>query len=462
MNSSQVLALLDDIAATPGKNDKQAMVTGGMQAELFKKVCEYAYNPFKTYGIRKRPDLIGENCGNEFDDGTFELLDALISRKLTGTAAIEAVRGELTALNKASSELLWRIIAKDLRAGFSESTINKACKGLIPDFPYMRCCLPKDAKLSTWPWASGAISQEKADGMFANINVEEGEIVTITSRQGTPFPIEAFDSLVSELTMRMPSGVQLHGELLVMSMNDGILPREIGNGILNSVANGGKFGLGEFPIYMVWDMIPLTAVVTKGKHEQPYSRRLARIITALKAVPGAYVKLIETRIVNSIEEAYAHAGDLMMKGKEGTVVKHPNAIWKDGTSKEQVKLKLEFEVDLVINAIMPGREGTKNEGRAGAFSCSSSCGGLVVDVTVKNEALRDRVDANPEEFIGKIIAVTANDIMKPSESNNLHSLFLPRMSEGSYRTDKTEADSLQRILDQKEAAIFGEKLKEAA
>lgn len=462
MNSSETLKLIDQIAATSGKNDKQAMVLTGMQDPLFKRVCEYAYNPFKTYGLRQIPDRNPTGENGQFEPVTWSILDDLVSRELTGGAARLIVEEEINRLDEASADLFVRIIRKDLRAGFSESTINKACKGLIPDFPYMRCCLPKDAKFSTWPWSAGAISQEKADGMFANINIEENGIVTITSRQGKPFPIETFDSLVSELTMRMPGGVQLHGELLVMSMNDGVLPREIGNGILNSVANGGKFGLGEFPIYMVWDMIPLTAVVTKGKHEQPYSSRLARIITALKAVPGAYVKLIETRIVKSLEEAYAHAGDLMMKGKEGTVVKHPNAIWKDGTSKEQVKLKLEFEVDLVINAIMPGREGTKNEGRAGAFSCSSSCGGLVVDVTVKNEALRDRVDANPEEFIGKVIAVTANDIMKPSESNNLHSLFLPRMSEDSYRTDKAEADSLQRILDQKEAAIFGEKLKEAA
>lgn len=461
MNSSQVLALIDDIAATSSKNDKQLMVTGGMQVDLFKKVCEYAYNPLKTYGIRKRPETLGENCGNEFDDGTFELLDDLIARRLTGTAAIEALRGELTALNKASAELLWRIVAKDLRAGFSESTCNKACKGLIPDFPYMRCSLPKDADLTKWPWAEGVVSQEKADGMFANLDYEASGLVAIRSRQGTEFPIDKFPGVVTDARQFLTPGHQHHGEFVVL--RDGkILPREIGNGIMNSVVNGGDFGPGETPMYLVWDQIPLANIVTKGKYAEPYAKRLAGLIAQLRHASNSSVCLIATKIVRSLPEAYAHAGELMRKGKEGTVIKHPKATWKDGTSKEQIKIKLEFEVDLEIEGINEGRAGTKNEGRAGAFACRTRDGLLKVDVTVKNEVLRDRVDANPDEFIGKIIAVTANDIMAPSESSEFYSLFLPRMSEANYRTDKTVADSLERVIAQKEAAIFGESLKKAA
>jgi DNA ligase-1 len=35
----------------------------------------------------------------------------------------------------------------------------------------------------------------------------------------------------------------------------------------------------------------------------------------------------------------------------------------------------------------------------------TSDGLLVVDVTVKNEKLRDLIDANPDDFIGRIWAV---------------------------------------------------------
>lgn len=462
MDSREILAAINEIAATSSKNEKEALVKKHVADADFCRVLEYAYNPFKTYGIRKMPIGKAHDGYKMFDVATWALLDDLISRKLTGNAAQECIAAEIDALDEDSAELLRRIIRKDLRAGFSESTCNKAKKGLIPDFPYMRCSLPKDAKLSEFDWKLGVISQEKADGMFANINVEEGGFVAITSRQGSPFPIEAFADLAAELADRIPTGVQLHGELLVERDGEGILAREIGNGILNSVASGGSFGANERPIYKVWDMIPLSAVVTKGKHEQPYIKRLARIIAALKAKPGSFVRLIETKVFHSLADAYRHAAQLMRAGKEGTVIKNPHAIWKDGTSKEQVKLKLEFNVDLKVVAIVPGREGTKNEGRAGSLTCETSDGLLRVDVTVKNEAMRDKVDADPSDWIGRVIEVTANDIMEPSDSNPLHSLFLPRMVEAAYRTDKTEADSLERVKAQKDAAVFGEQLKKAA
>lgn len=462
MNSSAIFKAIEQIAATASKNEKDALVKLYVGNAEFCRVLEYAYNPFKTYGIRKMPIGKAHDGFRQFDAQTWQVLDDLIARRLTGQAAAEVVAAEIDQLNVDSAELFRRIIRKDLRAGFSESTCNKAKKGLIPDFPYMRCCLPKDAKLDKFDWKLGVISQEKADGMFANINIEDGGFVTITSRQGSQFPIEAFADLASELAARIPAGVQLHGELLVHRNGEGILAREIGNGILNSVANGGSFGGNESPIYVMWDMIPLSAVVTKGKYEEPYFKRLAKIIAALKATPGSHSRLIETKIFHSLADAYGHAGELMRRGKEGTVIKNPHAIWRDGNSKEQVKLKLEFSVDLKIVAILPGTPGTKTEGRTGAFACESSCGRLKVNVTVKNEAMRDAVDADPSDWIGRVIEVVANDIMKPSESSEFYSLFLPRMAESGYRTDKTEADDLDRIFAQKEAAIFGESLKEAA
>ena len=460
MNSQDIFDAIEEIAATSSKNDKERLVTRYSGEAEFCRVLEYAYNPFKTYGLRKRPDTIGNHVGHDFDPGTWELLDDLIARRLTGAAAIEAVQGEMTALSADSAELFWRIIKKDLRAGFSESTCNKAKKDLIPSFPYQRCSLPKDTDLTKWPWCDGVISQEKADGMFANVDHERSGLVSIRSRQGTEFPMDKFQNIVLEVQSRTTPGHQMHGEIIVR--RDGkTLDREIGNGIMNSVLNGGDFGPGEVPVFQVWDQIPLTSVAKKGKYDIPYIARLNYLVCQLKH-PVTCVELIPTKVVRSLAEAYAHAGELMKAGKEGTVIKHPKAAWKDGTSKEQIKIKLEFAVDLVITGIVPGREGTKNEGRAGSLSCQSSDGKLRVDVTVKNEAMRNDVDAHPDDWIGRVIIVIANDIMEPSDSNEFHSLFLPRMAAAAYRTDKTEADTLESIKAQKDAAIFGKKLKDAA
>ena len=456
MNSIQILDRIDEIAATASKNEKQALLTELLKDEDARRVCVYAYSPFKTYGIRKLPD-VGAGTST-FTGFTWGLLDDLSTRAISGNTAYDHVESELNNLDPKSGDLLRRILRKDLRAGFSESSINKACKNLIQEFPYMRCSLPKDVDLETWPWEQGVVSQEKADGMFANVDYEANGDISIRSRQGTEFPMDKFAGVASVISDTLESGKQYHGEFLVVRDGE-VLPRQEGNGIMNHVINGGNFAVNERPLYKIWDGIPLECVVPKGRCDIPYVDRFKDIIFALsdKTLTLNCVAVIPYRIVTSLAEAKEHAVEMMKAGKEGSVIKHPRGIWRDTTSKDQVKIKLEFEVDLEVVAVVPGAVGTKNEGRAGSLTCETSDGALRVDVAVKNEKMRDNIDANPDEWIGEIMTVVANDIMLPSESNMNHSLFLPRFAE-AFPRDKDTADDLPRVFAQKRAAIYGEEL----
>ena len=197
MNSYEVFDAIEKIAYTASKNDKLALLGEYIQDPLFKRACQYTYDPFKTFGLRQLPPKTRDGEA-VFDTATFDTLDRLIARTLTGKDALDVVAFEINRLEPGSAELLQRIIRKNLLAGFSESSLNKVCKGLIPEFPYMRCSLPKDADLASWPWEQGVFSQEKADGMFANLDFEKNGNVSIRSRQGTEFPMEAFAPLVAE------------------------------------------------------------------------------------------------------------------------------------------------------------------------------------------------------------------------------------------------------------------------
>lgn len=465
--SSQVLDALNDIAMTASKNEKQAIVAQHINDPLFQKAAVFAYNPFITFGIKPPADAKGTGAGQfSHESGVFKLLELLKTRALTGNAARDALTATLALLDEKSGDLLIRIIRKDLRAGFSESTINKAKKGLLPEFPYMRCSLPKDAKLHEWSWEEGVLSQEKADGMFANGDIILSEDLTFTSRQGTPFPMGQFKNIVDEVRNIAIANTQFHGELVVE--RDGVtLPREIGNGILNSVVQGGVFAEGDVPVYLVWDRIPMSAVKPKGSHGEPVSRRVDHLDAltcevlsdegAIVVPASKHIRLIETRIVHSLAEAYAHYAEKLAEGKEGTVIKEPNAIWKDGTSKHQCKIKVEADVELEIVAVVPGKVGGKNEGRAGSLTCKSSCGELIVDVAIKNESMRDRVDSSNDEWIGKIMTVRGNSIMKPGASSAKHSMFLPRFVEDIPRLDKSEADSLELVRAQFDAVVTNAK-----
>jgi DNA ligase-1 len=132
--------------------------------------------------------------------------------------------------------------------------------------------------------------------------------------------------------------------------------------------------------------------------------------------------------------------------------------WKDGTSKDQVKIKLEVDVDLEVIGYEEGNG--KFAGSVGAVVCATVDRGLVVSVSGFSDGVRSMINMARDSFLGKIMAVRANDVMCPSASNPLHSLFLPRYVE--VRTDKTEADSTQSVLDQFNAAKLGKTLKKAA
>lgn len=453
ITSIEVYKLIEEIASTSGKNDKIELLKTYLQSPLFELVMQASHDPFLTYGVRKKP-AVTKNGDGIFNADTFEMLAKLALRELSGNNAINAISQEMERLDEKSAQLLWNVIIKDLKAGFGAESLNKAKKGLIQTFPYMRCSLLSKVDVSGWDWVGGVISQEKADGMFANIDNKEGGEVNISSRQGSQMPIEKLSSIVHEMKIAMASDTQYHSEIVVEE-NGVVLAREIGNGILNSVLSGGDFAEGQTPICLIWDAIPMSSVKPKGKFTTPYKTRYLGILDNIEKHNCKSIRLIPTRFTHSIEEAYEHYGEMLLAGKEGTVIKNPAMIWKDGTSKDQIKLKLEVDIDLVITAINMGKEDSRIAGRPGAFTCQTSDGLLQVDVTVKNEAMRDDVEFEPESWIGSVIVVRGNEILSPSKSNALHSIFLPRMAETGYRTDKSEADTLEQVQDQFESAKLG-------
>lgn len=446
--AASVFQALEKIAATPGKIEKEALIqAAGTSSPMFMKVVKAAYDPFATYGMRALPERTagaapGTNTLDE--DWPWTILGDLATRKLSGSAAWAAVQKAVDFLDEPSGALFTRIIRLDLRAGFTDGTINRLFPKTFPAFPYMRCSLPDKSDMPTWPWADGIIVQEKADGMFANANVDTGGVPHLSSRQGSVIPLSGLSELAADIARTLKPGTQSHGELTVLR-NGVVLAREVGNGILNHILDGGSLQEGDQVIFEAWDQIPLASVVPKGKVATPYKQRLTDLIGQVKAAGYSLVRVIPTRMVRSKAEAMAYYAELLKKGKEGVICKHPDAIWKDGTSKEQVKLKLEVDVDLEIREILLGTPGTKNEGRPGSLMCGTKCSQLTTAVTVKNEAMRAAIEANPEAWINGIMVVRANSIMFPSESNDFHSLFLPRFVEDKLRTDKAVADDLETV-----------------
>ena len=436
---------LSAISATASKTEKLNILSTLDSQELALVVI--ALEPVVNFYIAKLPAV--EPGTGEFQTSTALLLEDLASRRLTGQAAMDAVTSELARLKPTHQDLLRKVILKDLRAGIGEGLVNKAFPGSVNVFPYMRCSLPDKSNLGTWSeavWNQGVISEVKLDGMFASLSTPaEGGTPILLSRQGSPFPNDA----LGELGVEWPGlrGMQLHGELLVFQ-GDELLERQVGNGILNSVLQGGCLPQDCTVQYQVWDMIPLHMAKPKGECLTMLSTRQALMVEAIKGHPC--ISKVQGRTVFSPQQAREHCLEIQRQGGEGTIVKNPQAIWKDGTSKDFVKFKLVVVVELTPVALIEGSG--KNADTFGSVTCVSRCGQVQVDVYGFTDEVRADIHARWDQIKGVAVwAVKGNGLLHPGPNNDKHSIYLPRFAE--ERLDKKVADNLEEIQAQFEAAV---------
>ena len=423
-----ILDILNEIAETSSRNEKEAILKREVDNELLKRVFFLAYDPFTQFYIRKIPEYERNETSHAASlEGLLPGLQALSSRRATGNAGIYHLQTMLQALNVKDAEVLERIIGKDLKCGASGSTANKVWPGLIAEFPCM-LCTPSDEKILS-KFKFPAFAQLKMDGMRFNAIVKDGKC-EFRSRNGKE--INLLGNLEQEF-VKLADGQNLvfDGELLVV-VEGNIQDRQTGNGILNKAVKGTISAKeAESVQATVWDCIPYHHFV-EGKGSTQYLTRFAILESA--SLPYK-IRLVESSVVASLDEAEAIFERYLSQGQEGIILKDMSGIWEDKRVKTQVKFKAELDCDLRVVGIQPGTG--KYEGMVGALLCESSDGVIQVDV---GSGLSDD-DRRRDDYIGKIVAVTYNARIKNKQGKQ--SLFLPRLIE--VRLDKDEADSSEKI-----------------
>ena len=431
-----IVSTIQALAATSSRTDKIAILK--KTDALFQRFLVAAYDPVVSYGVIQMPDVHGNQDTLESFSGRIldDLLPNLASRKLSGKAAQMAIEQVLLKLKAEDADALRNVIRKDLRCGINTGTINAAINGLIFEPPYMRCSLKDKSNMKKWGWSEGIFSQTKADGMFINAIVWPDGVQWMT-RNGQTFPEGSLGTVLNSEALRVlkPNHVYM-GELLVIE-NNAVLPREVGNGALNSVLKGGSFEPDQQPILKVWDVVAVDEW-RAGASNYVYNLRLADC----KLIPESQViSVIDTRVVYDMQDAMAHYRELVANGEEGTILKHPDLLWKDGTSKDAVKLKVEADVDLLVVGFEQGKG--KFADMVGSLTCETADGGIRVNVSGFTDGKRKHITENVDQWIGnKVITVRANDIM---EADPVSSLFLPRFVE--VREDKDTPDTTAKVFE---------------
>lgn len=374
MNASDVLAILNDIAATSSRNEKEEILARWLSDPFFKQVVSISYDPFITWGVTPpevessgRADFDGENSP------VWTLLHGLRTRQITGGEANQLVLETLQRLSPAASQLLWRILSKDLRCGISTSTINKVLPGTVPVFDVMLAHKFEEKRIKQWP----AIVEPKLDGVRVICLVKDGA-AQFFSRSGKPFP--AVDHLGPKVvrmlraTKKAPNQHHSYNfiDQMVGKNADTIaLDGEITTGSFNKSSGDvrRKSETASDAVYSIFDAVPYDVLTGDAKNfDVPYKERRSFVhwLVGLQSDP-ALAKL-PSYFVSTVDEALSFYQRFRDDGLEGAIVKPLEAPYEKRRSYGWLKMKAEETEDL---RIVGSFEGT------GKYA--GKLGGLIVD-----------------------------------------------------------------------------------
>jgi hypothetical protein len=234
------------------------------------------------------------------------------------------------------------------------------------------------------------------------------------------------------------------GELLVRGETD----RALSNGMINSLLPP------HDRIYMIcWDYItPEEYINSKGKNTTTYKDRFEKLQSILNKPEFSITRDVEVvpyLPVCTLKEALEQTSKWMNEGYEGAILKDFSNVFKDGTSKTQLKLKIAFSLDVRVIGFIEGNKGTKREKTFGSIIYESDDKKITGSVSGFTDSQLIEINSRREFYLNKIMEIEGNDLTK-SQSKETYAISHPRFIE--FRLDKDYCDNLQRALDNIEMA----------
>lgn len=427
-----VLKILSALRNTNSTNEKIFILKQNKDNNDLKEILKYTYDHVTyTYGISSW-NMLEYECDSGTDNKPIDVLEMLSEREVTGHSALKLAKQLYNTLTDDYKELFCQILDRDLKIGVGEKTLNKIWKGLIPKPNYCRCGVYSEKNKIKYP----AFVQLKCDGTYREAYVHNGT-VTFKTRSGETDE----NPILSEKMKGLPNGYYL-GELTIGRADCPDMNRAEGNGLINS--DNPPYDKIHFTI---WDFLEEDDY--SGKRFIEYSTRLSCLEYNLSALNDEYINSVPSVVVNSPKEALHQVSEWMSKGLEGGVLKDFNMKFKNGTSNQQLKIKLIVDADLRCVELIDGNDGTKYEGMKKVIAFESDDGKIKGQCSGMTDDMISEVTENPDKYINKIVTIEFNDLSK-AQGNDYYALTHPRFVE--WRDDKTETDSYERVIELRDMA----------
>ena len=448
----EVIAKLE---ATGGRLDKEAIIAAQAQAgndelfEGFKLACDNMI----TFGVRKVNAKDNSAGGAGLSGAAFlSLASKLAARELTGNDAIMAI-GHASAQATPDQWNNWyrRILIKDLKAGFGESTVNRVCEKKFPQYaiPVFEGQLAHDGANHEEKICGLKLIESKLDGMRVFTIVYPDGRVNQFSRNGKElFNFELVKKQIATQAYTFAEPVVLDGEIMSSSFQD-----------LMKQAKRKSDVMADDAVLNLFDILTLKEFRAKYSANRQIDRTLSLktwFETVKDNLPNVDVLGQELVDLDS-EEGQARFSEInalaLKNGFEGIMLKDPEAPYECKRSVAWLKVKPFIEVSLTVLDVEEGKTDSKFVGTMGALVCGGTDDGKKIKANVGggySVQLRAQIWANHtgkpvtwqkkvkgkwvtmtevpdgDDVVGQVVEVRADCLTLSQDSVDVWSLRFPR------------------------------------
>ena len=419
----RVISSLED---HPSRLNKEAIILAEAEAgnnELFQGF-RLAFDAMITFGLKQIPEKTdADGPGLDWDNFSL-IITGFVNRSLTGNLARDTVANMMKSATKAEWNGWYRrILIKDMRAGFSENTVNKVVEKKWPEYsiPVFSCQLAHDSANHESKVTGKKLIEVKLDGVRVITVVYPDGRVDQYSRNGKElvnFP-HVKDQL-AKIAHTFDEPIVLDGEIMSGSFQD--LMKQIHR---KSSAKANDAVLNLFDAITLADFEKGESAVTQTQRSEWLKTWFAAHEAQLPNVTVVAQELVDLDTVDG-QTRYKEINALAIAGGyEGIMLKDPDAGYVSKRTVAWMKLKPFIEVSLSVTET---EEGTgKNVGRLGALVCSGIDDGKTIVVNCGSgftDNMREVFWQSKEDLIGQIVEVRADAVTMNQDGT--YSLRFPR------------------------------------
>ena len=400
--------VLQAITKLDSKLDKQEIIAFEAAAanDSFFKGTRAAFDGMITFGVKKIDTKLNGTSGPGITDLEFyDLAKKLADRDLTGGAAKDAINALMDQATVEQWNNWYRLVLlKDLKAGFSESTLNKVCEKKFPAYavPVFSCQLAKDCADDEGNVDESLLCglkqiDTKFDGTRCLSFVYPNGTVVQYSRNGKEWTnFGKIKDQLSKTAGYFTEPMVIDAEVMSKSFQQ----------LMKQARRKSNVDASDAKLF-VFDILPLKDFMA-GICKTPQKKRSAELAAWFDAnsamIPN--VELVEFEVVDLDTEAgqtrLLEINKIALAGKyEGIMIKDPEAPYECKRSLSWMKLKPFIEVTLEVYDVEEGKPDSRFVGTMGALKMRGTEYGKDIDVSVGGGysiQLRAQIWAN---FTGK-------------------------------------------------------------